>query len=363
MMKKILLIPLFFTSISVNSFDSFQNGDLGHSNTHTSKNNFGIKDDAFHDPNINQNNYGQENSRASSLFSLGKNLIAGNSNGIKSKAVNELSKVGVGVAKSFLEQYFPTVEIGFTAGLNGKPISSVLVLAPLSDPNDVKNTFFTQISTFYTDNRTTVNLGLGYRRLVYDNKILLGVNGFYDHEFPYDHQRTSIGLEARTTVAEINYNRYWGVSDWKDGRGGNEERALSGMDIEGGLPLPYFNWATAYYKHFEWQAHEGMDDIRGQTLSIRARPPGVLSGLEIEAGHKKYSQKAGFNNISNNDFIMVSYNLANLYNQNPVPETQLWFNKNIYTFGNMEERRYEKVRRTNIIVKQMRGSGIKVKGF
>jgi hypothetical protein len=29
----------------------------------------------------------------------------------------------------------------------------------------------------------------------------------------------------------------------------------------------------------------------------------------------------------------------------------------------MEERRYEKVRRTNIIVKQMRGSGIKVKGF
>ena len=205
-MKKILFIALFFTSISVNSFDSFQNGDLGHSNTHTSKNNFGIKDDAFHDPNMNQNNYGQENSRASSLFSLGKNLIAGNSNGIKSKAVNELSKVGVGVAKSFLEQYFPTVEIGFTAGLNGKPVSSVLVLAPLSDPDDVKNTFFTQISTFYTDNRTTVNLGLGYRRLVYDNKILLGVNGFYDHEFPYDHQRTTIGLEARTTVGEINYN-------------------------------------------------------------------------------------------------------------------------------------------------------------
>ena len=40
-------------------------------------------------------------------------------------------------------------------------------------------------------------------------------------------------------------------------------------------------------KHFEWQAQEGMDDIRGQTISIRARPPGVLSGLEIDAGHIK----------------------------------------------------------------------------
>lgn len=60
---------------------------------------------------------------------------------------------------------------------------------------------------------------------------------------------------------------------------------------------------------------------------------------------------------------MVSYNLANLYNQKPVPETQPWFNKNMYTFSSMEGRRYEKVRRTNIIVKQMRGSGIKVKGF
>ena len=363
-MKKLLIkITLICSSFSVYSFDSFESANVGFLNSNPSDNNFGIKDDAFLDPGLNQKNTNQGHSKVSDLFMLSKNLIAGNSNGIKSKAVNELSKAGVGVAKSFLERYFPTVEIGFNAGLNGKPVSSVLVLAPLSDPSDVKNTFFTQVSTFYTDNRTTVNLGLGYRRLVYNNKIMLGVNGFYDHEFPYDHQRTSMGLEARTTVGEINYNRYWGVSGWKDGRGNNEERALSGMDIEAGLPLPYLNWATAYYKHFEWQAHEGMDDIRGQTLSIRARPPGVLSGLEIEAGRKKYSQKAGFNNITNNDFIIVSYNLANLYNQNPVPETQPWFNKNMYTLSSMEGRRYEKVRRTNIIVKQMRGSGIKVKGF
>src|SRR6056300_1592082 len=295
MMKKILFIALFFTSVSVNSFDSFQNGDLGHSNTHTSKNNFGIKDDAFHDPNINQNNHGHENSRASSLFSLGKNLIAGNSNGIKSKAVNELSKVGVGVAKSFLEQYFPTVEIGFTAGLNGKPISSVLVLAPLSDPDDVKNTFFTQISTFYTDNRTTVNLGLGYRRLEFDNKLLLGVNLFYDHEFPYDHQRTSVGLEARTTAGEINFNQYWGISGWQDGRGQFDERALGGTDLEIGVPVPYMNWMTFYARGFVWDRVDGVNDLKGNDLSLRAR----INGWSVTAGKRSY------NGLNDNDFIQV----------------------------------------------------------
>ena len=71
------------------------------------------------------------------------------------------------------------------------------MVAPLSDPDDIFNTYFTQGSVFYEDNRTTLNLGLGYRKLS-DNKMLLtGINAFYDHEFPYDHGRTSIGFEAR----------------------------------------------------------------------------------------------------------------------------------------------------------------------
>jgi adhesin/invasin len=37
---------------------------------------------------------------------------------------------------------------------------------------------------------------------------MLGVNAFYDHEFPYDHGRYSIGLEARSTVGEVNANMY-----------------------------------------------------------------------------------------------------------------------------------------------------------
>ena len=98
------------------------------------------------------------------------------------------------------------------------------------------------MSAFYQDNRTTLNAGLGYRRLAFDNTLMLGVNAFYDHEFPYDHGRTSLGFEARTTMGEINANKYWATTKDKVGKQGFTERALDGYDIEGGIALPYMNW-------------------------------------------------------------------------------------------------------------------------
>ena len=39
-------------------------------------------------------------------------------------------------------------------------------------------------------------LGIGKRKLINDDTLLLGANLFYDHELDYDHQRASIGIEA-----------------------------------------------------------------------------------------------------------------------------------------------------------------------
>ena len=110
-----------------------------------------------HQPNSNPSD--SSNSFGVSLFNSARTLIAGNGTDIETKVTQAVANEGVGVAKSFLEKYFPTVEISYTTGLYGKPTTGVLVVAPLSDRNDVKNTIFTQVSTFYTDNRTTVNLG------------------------------------------------------------------------------------------------------------------------------------------------------------------------------------------------------------
>jgi hypothetical protein len=286
-----------------------------------------------------------------SLFNSARTLIAGNGTDLETKVTQAIANEGVGVAKSFLEKYFPTVEISYNTGLYGKPTTGVLVVAPLSDRSDVKNTLFTQVSTFYTDNRTTVNLGLGYRRLEWDNKLLLGANLFYDHEFPYDHQRTSVGLEARTTVGEVNFNQYWGISGWQDGRGQFEERALGGTDLEVGIPLPYMNWVKFYARGFIWDRVDGVNDLKGHDLSLQA----TINGWSVSAG------KRSFNGLTDNDFMQVSYNFM----ADKPTEKMEWFSSQAYQLASMENRRYDKVRRENIIIKQTRASSgsLEVVGF
>ena len=287
------------------------------------------------------------------LFTKGQQLIAGGVDGLVNEGKSYANEKGVGITKSFLEKYFPTVELQVDMFDNKKTTSGILIVVPLSDPKDIKNTFFMQDSVYHNDNRTTVNLGLGYRRLEMDNKLLLGVNAFYDHEFPYDHGRTSIGLEARTTMGEVNFNQYFGAGGWKTTQGTNRERALGGTDLEVGLPLPYMNWAKLYGRGFIWYGEENTKDLKGGDISLRAQVPGI-PGFSVEGGRRLFST-TGYDDQS---FLRVNLNITDLY---ALKTTQPLFSDRAYSFDSMENQRYAKVRRENLIIKQKQG-GIGVKG-
>ena len=285
------------------------------------------------------------------ILSLGAKVAQNGVDGLKTEATSSINAGATGITKSFLEKYFPTVEVQLDLLDKNKPISSLLILAPLSDPNDVKNTFFTQDSIYHQDNRTTINMGLGYRRLELDNKLLLGVNAFYDHEFPYNNARTSIGLEARSTVGEINFNQYWGASGWRNGANGLQERALGGTDIEAGVPLPYMNWAKLYVRGFIWNSYDGVADLKGNDVSLRAQVP-MLTGLAFEAGHRTFN-----GSTPSEDFLKISYNIMSIMKPQVA---QPFFSENAYSLSSMENKRYEKVRRENLIVKQKRNASFTV---
>ena len=285
----------------------------------------------------------------SQLLFLGKTFLAGDVDTLTDTAINSVVEEGVGITESFLERYFPTVEISYGAAGGEKPTAGLLIVAPLTDKDDIYNTVFTQVSGFYQDNRTTLNLGLGYRHITDDKKYLYGINAFYDHEFPYDHGRTSVGVEAMTTMWEVRGNKYWATTDWKTGRRGNQERALDGYDLEAGIPLPYMNWTTVFIKHFKWDAYDGADDLEGQDLSFRAQFPAFLKGLEVEAGRSFYKD------YRNESFVKISYNLTEIFKEKK-SYREPWFNKTAYRLESVEHKRFEKVRRENLIVKQTRGS-------
>ena len=299
----------------------------------------------------------QNNSTLSKdLLNLSTKLAANGTDGLVDQAIagskSYANQQGIGIAKSFLQKYFPTVELQLDMFDYNKTQSGLLIVAPLSDPKDVKNTFFTQDSIYHKDGRTTVNLGLGYRRLEMDNKLMLGINAFYDHEFPYNNTRTSIGLEARTTVGEVNFNQYWGVSSWKNAANSYQEKSLGGTDLELGVPLPYMNWAKAYGRGFIWYGVDGANDLKGTDVSLRAQVP-ILPGLAIEGGRRSYA-----GSTPDENFLRISYNLMDMNTAKP---SQPWFSERAYQLSSMEDRRYDKVRRENLIVKQKRNQGFTVR--
>lgn len=78
-----------------------------------------------------------------------------------------------------------------------KPLYSVETVQPLGHYDDVsRHVWFTQqrISRD-SDIGTTLNAGVGYRRISKDDRRLYGAHLFYDHRFLRHHDRLSAGLE------------------------------------------------------------------------------------------------------------------------------------------------------------------------
>ena len=81
----------------------------------------------------------------------------------------------------------------------------------------------------------------------------------------------------------------------------------------------------------------------------------TINGWSVSAG------KRSFNGLTDNDFVQVSYNFMA---DKPTDKME-WFSSQAYQLASMEDRRYDKVRRENIIIKQTRASSgsLEVVGF
>jgi len=291
----------------------------------------------------------------SKMVELGRYLAEADIDGLADTLVDSAAQEAVGVSTSYLEKYFKSVELTFTTAGSlksaSKPSFEILVVAPLSDEEDIFNTYFTQLGAAYSDNRTTLNLGLGYRKLSDNKYVLMGVNAFYDHEIQYTHGRASLGGEYRTTVGEMNFNYYRATTDWQKGKDNFREHALDGHDVEAGVPLPYMNWATIFVKHSKWGSEiSGAKDLTVNEVQLRAQIP-VFPGFEIEAG-RKYNGGAATNN---ENYLSFSYDLVKAFSEKP--KENVWISDYAYKLASMEDRRYEKVRRENKIIKQKKRTG------
>jgi adhesin/invasin len=151
-----------------------------------------------------------------------------------------------------------------------KPENSILTVQPLYQSGDKQDTLFVQGSLFhyalYGDYRWTGNIGLGYRKLLAHNTVMLGANVFYDNEFTNDHQRMSGGAEAKWGPLDFHFNNYVALSDDKS-VSGFIEKALSGRDFTLKTQVPYLPWMKIGGGYFWWDAGQTSRDMNGSSFS------------------------------------------------------------------------------------------------
>ena len=260
---------------------------------------------------------------------------------------NNLQQSAEGYVTSRIEQSlserFRNIEIDIT-DLDGDDTRfSIFTVQPLYDNPEAGRATFFQGSIIATDDDNTINLGLGQRWILNDGKVIAGLNLFYDNEWDAGHERMSVGSEVLTSVGDFRVNSYSALSDTETVNGG-EETALDGMDMELAVPLPYLPNTRLHAKSFKWDGENGGNDLEGDTISLRSAFP---MGFEFEAGSTSYD-----NNAANDaDFVSISFNVARFHQQKYVQQPQLTSSK-AYELIDITERRFEKVRRSNQIVKQ-----------
>jgi hypothetical protein len=257
-----------------------------------------------------------------------------------------------------IENRFRNLEIEIT-DLDGDDTRySIFTVQPLYENLSAGRVTFFQGSIIALDDDETLNLGLGQRWLLNDGKAIAGLNIFYDNEWDVGHERMSIGGELLTSVGDIRVNSYKALTNGKTNDDGNEEKALDGMDMELALPLPYLPSTRIHAKAFEWEGEDGASDLKGDTISLRTALP---YGFELEAGTTSYDNSYK----QDADFVSLTFNVARFHNQQYVEQPKL-ISDTAYQLTDVTERRFEKVRRQNIIVKQEQTSGefgIRFKGI
>ena len=262
-----------------------------------------------------------------------------NAQDLKNKATNKITSELNKSLTSGLANIFPTAEVSLSSGKTQKVKGNILVVMPFSDIDDKKNVTFTQGSLYFSDNdQETLNLGIGQRRLLDNENLMLGANMFFDEEFTSRHRRASFGLEAITSVGSLRANQYYGLSGWKTVKG-IREKALDGHDMEVGAPLPYLPWTKAYYRTFEWEGASGVGDLKGDEMSLEANLP---FGLNVEVG-----KRSNDNSTKDREFVSLTWRCCYKSDQQT-----FGISDKAYSLTSVADQRFQKVRRQNLIVKQ-----------
>jgi len=255
-------------------------------------------------------------------------------------STNSLISSGIG---ALLSPNFDTVEVS----TNLKEGDSTVDIGVLKAYGDNPNSFlFNQINLNRYDDRTTLNLGLGYRRLNADETWMTGVNAFYDHEFPDDHKRNGVGFEVVSSVLESRVNIYNGTTGYIKDKSGTDSKSLDGRDMGFKVALPYLPGMKFGMNAFAWKGIDGMKDKKGRKYTLGGSLSDNLTLNYIRTDYKDAATK-------DTDSINLKYTWN--FGQKSTKPKLFDLSSTAYKLEKLGDERYSLVQRENRIVKKKSG--------
>ena len=279
-------------------------------------------------------------------FSL--NASADDSEQIKSSLMSRITSstssfISSGIG-ALLSPNFDTVEVS----TNLKESESSVDIGVLKAFGDNPNSFlFNQINLNRYDDRTTLNLGLGYRRLNQDETWMTGVNAFYDHEFPDDHKRNGVGFEVVSSVLESRVNSYNGTTGYIKDKSGTDSKVLDGRDMGFKVALPYLPGMMFGMNAVQWKGIDGLKDQKMRKYTLGGNLSDNLSLGYVRTDYKDASKK-------DTDSISLNYTWA-FGQEKHVRPTLFTLADKPYEFKKLGAERYDLVQRENNLVKKKSG--------
>ena len=193
---------------------------------------------------------------------------------------------------------------------------------------------FNQNSLNLHNNDQTINLGIGHRTLLNDDKVIFGLNLFFDYAFDDSHQRNGAGIEVISSVFDLRSNIYDSSSGMQTVSAGVTEEAMDGWDARLDYHLPIDANARIFAGLFEFENGTGSFEIEGEKYGLNL----IGSNIDLEVGY------IDDNKTGDGTFANISYVIPLNEDTKPFHHKYGYLN-----YVSVEERMYEPVKRENKI--------------
>ena len=208
---------------------------------------------------------------------------------------------------------------------------------------------FNQLNLISQDSKTTINLGIGKRKLFDNDTYMLGTNFFIDYQFDEAHLRSGLGFEAISNSLDFIANYYNAISGFKNTSDGRE-KALDGYDLKLNYHLSNKSNTDFFVQLFEWENPNSTYEEKGEKVGMTSS----IGNLAFEIGY--------LNDNKDNDGVFGSLKVVI-----PLGEQRETANKNNENTNknslSVRNKMYMPVQRENKIKLVKISSGVKVSGF